>query len=597
MFAGLVDWIVRSDHHGNAGSGSGSGESSAPFVHESVAFEESTRRLTTTAPLAAGTLVLRIPVLCSSLLHPQTSTSTTTTTTTDSGNAHYVDYLAHVFSSGGPSLTSLWHHDIGDLQLAWEVALKPWYWQPYLASLPATLDLPRMHYYSCRDEHLCEDEEDSGTEPNVVASQRLRQSLAGSSVVPRLEQAAAGIVADYQILTAAHGTYYSQRSTRDSGTLEPTKARPPKQKPIPVPSLADFSYAMAVVTSRAFHVSMSRHAHGPNHVSATPVLVPILDLCDHCRGRSSAETELAKNLSYTMEPLDDDSNMGVSSGFAMCVTAATCIAASETLRVTYGALSNSALMVNYGFCLPHNAEPDGSSNDIVEFYPTSTQDVLDPSEVILLRTGPKSYTYSSFVTALQSFTKSHPAPHSEQGIDSAMEDFLDECDEEEEMQDSEDDSDSVDLYSTSGAPYRDAMAAHHSSSVPDGATERNALEQFRRRLLEVAGGYSYSHRNASANVIPSTTNCDTNSDMLEGYAALLIHSELRTLQFFLVAVHRVMECLLFSQATDAYNGTQLPSIVCLSQEENALMDSQVNELVQAYMQIRHRQLIATVHEG
>ena len=66
----------------------------------------------------------------------------------------------------------------------------------------------------------------------------------------------------------------------------------------------------------------------------------------------------------------------------------------ELLRLTYGARGNSQLLLNYGFSIARNWEPDGSSNDVLEFS-------LNGEDMVNLRAGPKSYSYGPLVKALE----------------------------------------------------------------------------------------------------------------------------------------------------------------------------------------------------
>ena len=120
------------------------------------------------------------------------------------------------------------------------------------------------------------------------------------------------------------------------------------------PSLEDFDDMLAAVTSRAF-------AGQEDEI----MMIPILDLCNHSRGKNEE-----KNLEYKI--LDDGS---------VEVRAVVKIKPNENFRLTYGAKSNQQLLLNYGFAMKDNVEPDGSSNDFLEFCCNGT--------TVELKTGPK----------------------------------------------------------------------------------------------------------------------------------------------------------------------------------------------------------------
>lgn len=69
------------------------------------------------------------------------------------------------------------------------------------------------------------------------------------------------------------------------------------------------------------------------------------------------------------------------------------LAKGEQLLATYGTKGNHQLLLSYGFCIPDNVEPDGSSNDVyeMELY----------GQTVELRAGKKAYTYGPLCRAIE----------------------------------------------------------------------------------------------------------------------------------------------------------------------------------------------------
>jgi len=129
-----------------------------------------------------------------------------------------------------------------------------------------------------------------------------------------------------------------------------------------------------------------------------PAMIPLVDLCKHCT-RTWYEIYV---LSYDLVVCENDSDKD-NDDHVVVVHASRDTAAGECLSITYGALSNATLLVQYGFCLPDNVEPDGSSNDVYDFVVTCRTGGVTTTITLPLRTGPKSYTYSLFIRALECF--------------------------------------------------------------------------------------------------------------------------------------------------------------------------------------------------
>lgn len=297
-----------------------------------------------------------------------------------------------------------------------------------------------------------------------------------------------------------------------------------------------YATMLAVVSSRAFSISEDES-----------VLVPILDLCDHCRGQ-----DLKKNLSYSFTDKE-----------GMVVKSCQEIAAQESLRLTYGAKGNAQLFLNYGFSIPNNVEPDGSCNDTLEFQIEERND-LPP---IVLRVGPKSYTYGCLARAVESFYPSASGSympggcglHDKSDADD-MEDFLNACD-------NEDDGNELELYG--GSPEEDEEST--GSGKEDADLDMKALFLFQQAL-----------ENRLARYTETTTHSD--DAPREYFASILLQSEQRTLRFYATVAEKLGEILSKKDSVTFENPSKPLS------DASALIESQTNQLVQAFIRIRHDNL-------
>jgi hypothetical protein len=438
------------------------------WVHPALAVKE--RTLRTTTALSPDTLVLRIPVVAAPFEEEETN--------------------------------------LAEHALAWYLAQPPASLQPYCASLPTVVDLPRLW-------------------PVVW-----QQLLTGSPV--RRDVAATSLRAQYAAACAR----------RASG-------------PAP-PSWEDYGRAHALVTSRAF-----------GDDDSGLYMVPILDLCQHCRG--SPET---KNVSYrrTTAPRGR-MQMEVT-------TSASAIAPHSALRITYGAKPNAVLLVHYGFTLRDNREPDGSSNDVLEWRSTA-------GPTVLLRTGPPAYTYGAFTTALAAFYEGRPeetVPEEEEEEEQDLKDFLDACDteeandveeeEEEEEKDGAEESDPDLLYNESGPTFTDAI---HPQLVRTKQNELDALRKFHQHLQQAADAYTLP-KQANWLLLLQEESAAPSRDV---YAARLIASELRLLQFYLDTTARLSRRL----DPAAFLPTP-PRCVPLAPDDARAMDRHIEALIDVYLQLR-----------
>lgn len=171
-----------------------------------------------------------------------------------------------------------------------------------------------------------------------------------------------------------------------------------------------------------------------------------------------------------------------------------------------------------------------------------------------------------------------------------MDTFLNQCDEhegddtevflnrcEDDVEGGDDDDDGEDDFIDYGASAGEAGAlGTRSGTVDDAIVELEALERFQSRLLELAGVYDLQKDDFKELL---SIKCKEESPV-RYFTAILIQSELRTLQFFLLAADRAVQKL--NQTED----TREPeSLVDLQPDGKALMDKQVDELVGAYLKI------------
>jgi hypothetical protein len=353
--------------------------------------------------------------------------------------------------------------------------------------------------------------------PRRWTDDQIEARLKGSPLSERVKKTKQGVRKDYNLVQTACNDL--------------------KEKPAAFPSFDEFSNMLAVVSSRAFCVG---------HSDQDVALVPILDLCDHCRG-----SEARKNLSYKR----------VENG-SIEVRSIQSIEQDEGLRLTYGAQGNAQLLLNYGFSIPRNLEPDGSSNDVLEFS------LLDGMPVIQLRTGPKSYAYGGLVKALEQVVDMTPDESRDQPKEDDMEAFLNGCDEEDEE---------VDIYgeATEGGSDKD----DESCTIQ---RELVALKSFQVALQESMGAYN----NAGINLTDRTAHPKPCANY---YSALLIQSEQRTIHFFARAAEKIVALL--QGKTVPQRSKELQVDLTTTKEDIELIEAQTEELAQAFMKIRYGDIL------
>ena len=174
-----------------------------------------------------------------------------------------------------------------------------------------------------------------------------------------------------------------------------------------------------------------------------------------------------------------------------------------------------------------------------------------------------------------------------------MEDFLDQCDKEEEEEDDSDNDDNETGCAGNGDEvdgfdcFSGLLESKEGNDAIDSTKEREleALSHFRTRLLEAAGAYNLQKDRIEDILKAAATAAEDASPEL--YAAILIKSELRTIQFYLHAI----------EAVETKLGKEQPertvALVHLERSEMDLMAKQVEDLAGAYMQIRHSDLVVS----
>jgi hypothetical protein len=370
----------------------------------------------------------------------------------------------------------------------------------------------------------------------------LTSRLQGSPLFERVQKTRTGIKNDFQLITRA---FLSLQGNTDK---------------FPV-TFDKFSDMLAVVSSRAFVIEepTSANLSKLSEVQQRVALIPVLDLCDHCRGGSLANaTAQTKNLSYTFH------------GGSMVVNLfpgkphATSLPTGETLRLTYGAKGNAQLLLNYGFTIPNNLEPDGSSNDVLEFFVPNVNN-HNEGTVVPWRTGDKSYTFECFTKALACFGSEQQRPL---GTKQAH----DQDDMEAFLNDDDDEDDGVDLYE--GEAYGELNSEMEASKC-DGS-EVDATVKGLAALCEaihvVLGRYQPD------SIVEKRI--DESTPRSTDFSVLLIQSEKRTLKFYLLAARKIMARLQEDPVPIACSKN------FTNKEDRDLVESQTSSLADAFLSIR-----------
>ena len=290
-------------------------------------------------------------------------------------------------------------------------------------------------------------------------------------------------------------------------------------------SLETFDTMMAAETSRA----VAGMGASRNDIDIS--MVPLLDMCNHRRGVEG------QNITYRR--LDS----------SVQAIAKEDIQTGKTLQITYGARGNAQLLFNYGFALENNVEPDGSSNDVVEVQ------LEAGSPLVHLRTGPKKYTFGCFSKAVEQFHEQNLETEIEGDGPDDLEDFLKGCD------------------TNSGfCVFEDVEREDDDEEDPDSVNtdaEIGAVRKLERALVAARLRYGLNGEECKTAL--------TSRDPRVRYAGILIHSEVRTIQFYELActfiVARMME-------------TEVTHFKWAIEVDEVLLKIQATDLAGAFLQIR-----------
>jgi len=398
--------------------------------------------------------------------------------------------------------------------------------------------------------------------PRRWPDEDIHNLLAGTSLLKRIVSDKKGVIQDYRMLSEEY-----QKLKVEERTESNAPSFPPFEK---------FSDMLAAVTSRAFQIGST---------DDDIAIVPMLDLGNHTRGKSTKKLE-KKNVAYQYDAVEG----------AMIVTTTIDVDVGESIRLTYGAKANAQLLLNYGFCIPRNLEPDGSSNDFLEFQVGTDHEKKDESErkTIVLRAGPKSYSYGGFAATLEEYFEGQPTNKadgndeiSSKGQENEtlahddFEAFMHECDNENDcIEDGEEGDGFTDLYGSEVGESEGTLEAQETSCTE----EIEALERFKLDLIKLSKGYN-KYKDADIQTIFSAM---SEPKLSQRYSTILSLSELRTIYFFLRSIEKVQDLLRSHTHTNTKQSSGSFTLdIGIDQEDLELIDTQTNDLAKAYMAIRH----------
>mmetsp|Transcript_30170 Transcript_30170/g.46010 ORF Transcript_30170/g.46010 Transcript_30170/m.46010 type:complete len:474 (-) Transcript_30170:5308-6729(-) len=302
-----------------------------------------------------------------------------------------------------------------------------------------------------------------------------------------------------------------------------------------LPNFETFDSMLAVVTSRAF-AGMGQSCHDKDIA-----MLPLIDLCNHYRGG-----DMTKNASYTKD------------GTKVQLTSCVSLEKGSIIRLTYGAKGNAQLLMNYGFTIPKNLEKDGSSNDVVEIK------LKNGCSIIELRTGPKSYSFGCFSRAVEQFHAEDDKEIDLGGPPADFEEFINDCE----------------------GDFEDFEMEENDMEEDEEVQEKNDIEAeiVAIRKLESALAQILSKYRLKGSELENLLEDDTTRFQLQKkYAAILIHTELRTIQFYRLSCRRVLEKLKEEEKSDFDWG------ITLEKDDKARLQQQAAELCEVFIQIRSLQ--------
>ena len=157
-----------------------------------------------------------------------------------------------------------------------------------------------------------------------------------------------------------------------------------------------FRRAVAAIHSRSFNAAVpGQETSDAEDESEHTILVPVLDCANHHRKPRECRWEIV--------PIENWARRRHYIGkWSVVVGALKDFDEGDPIRIAYGARSNSELLVRYGFTVPDNAEPDGSSNDVVPLHIPG----VPGGPVAQLRVASRpGYTYPPLASALDAIKR------------------------------------------------------------------------------------------------------------------------------------------------------------------------------------------------
>jgi len=272
--------------------------------------------------------------------------------------------------------------------------------------------------------------------------------------------------------------------------------------------------------------------------------------------------------------------------------------AGSTLRMTYGAKGNAALLSRYGFAIHNNAEPDGSCNDVLE-----VEIDADGERPVGLHRGPVSYSYGPLARALELCRDGSSArdrvPSGSSGVrsreevardcaevDNGLRDFPDPCD------------DSSDDDAADNGDDDNASAEGDDSDCSHDAIEISVSEQYdpsaRRSIIDDIGAIDVFRerlRNVRAGLVNNPLSGPPHGEIFtveDRYCSILIDSEIQTIDFFLSAVRELRNRLEERITEERREPTRIGSVSeddgCI--RERTLRD-QITSVATSFLSIRY----------
>ena len=432
--------------------------------------------------------------------------------------------------------------------------------------------------------------------PRRWTGNELNRILGGTSLLSRVLLDKQGVIDDYNHI--CHSLKVSVKKTSDSKVGQMSF-----KNSFECPTFDLFDTCLAAVASRAFagfgndfiqsnpstllqgkqtqHIqiySNNNNNNNNNNDDNKDAMVPILDLLNHKRDN--------KEKPEVQYECDNEGNV--------IVIARKHLQKGTIINDTYGAKGNAQLLNRYGFCLPSNIEPDGSSNDVLELdiqhHLLGVTTLLKSSKIkqqpkideqkenefcahhsnssmnVYLRTGPKSYTFGGFVKALE-ICRCYICDYEDQQekmsisySDDELEAFLDECDEDDNSE-----QDFNDFYTVTnkndGKTYHqnnhdntNDISSSQSNDIPSNTNtllsttlSSNDKEKLKSIHLECKALSKFAETLKHAMLqYPSVFNDVNESERFhekEIYAAMLIRSEKRTIFFYLQTIDLILNDL------------------------------------------------------